>query len=285
MTPLISSLLLLHFGPPDQASARKELVVQVGSQNRTYILHTPSQLAQKKPLPVVIALHGGMGTGASMEAKTGFSTLADREGFLVAYPDGIAGPGGKGSWNVGWVDSYSSRQKTDDVAFLKKLIEVVIEKHHADPQRVYLTGGSNGGMMTHVMAAKYPKLCAAVAVVVASVPLDYEPPKSPVPILFINGDADEEIPFDGGMSRNALVKARQQKPFTPISELVAKWAKANGAVDKPVVSREGSVVTNTYAATKSGAETVFIRLEGTGHGWPARDFVATNAVWEFFKRH
>ncbi len=257
--------------------------MKVGSQSRTSILHVPPQLVQKKLLPVIIALHGGMGTGVSMESKTGFSSLADREGFLVAYPDGIAGPGGKGSWNVGWVDSYSSRQKTDDVAFLKKLVEVLIEKHRVDPERVYLTGGSNGGMMTHVMVAKHPKLFAAVAVVVASVPLDYEPPKTPVPILFINGDADDEVPFEGGMSRNALVRSRQQKPFSSVPELVAKWAKANGAVDPPVVKRQGSVVTTTYKATKSGAETVFIRLEGTGHGWPAREFDATSEVWKFFK--
>lgn len=285
MNPVILSLLLLRNGASDPTSARQNLVVQVGSQDRTSILHVPPQLAQKKLLPVVIALHGGMGTGASMEAKTGFSALADLEGFLVAYPDGIAGPGGKGSWNVGWVDSYSSRHKTDDVAFLKKLVEVVIEKHNADPKRVYLTGGSNGGMMTHVMAAKNPELFAAVAVVVASVPLDFEPPKSPVPILFINGDADEEVPFEGGMSRNALVKARQQKPFISISELVTKWAKANGALDKPAVTKAGIVVTSTYAVTRSGAETVFTRLQGVGHGWPTMEFNATNAVWEFFKRH
>jgi poly(3-hydroxybutyrate) depolymerase len=54
-------------------------------------------------------------------------------------------------------------------------------------------------------------------------------------------------------------------------------------VDPPVVKRQGSVVTSTFKATKSGTETVFIRLEGTGHGWPAREFDATSEVWKFFK--
>jgi polyhydroxybutyrate depolymerase len=54
-------------------------------------------------------------------------------------------------------------------------------------------------------------------------------------------------------------------------------------VDPPVVKRQGSVVTTTYKATKSGVETVLIRLEGTGHGWPKRDFDATSEVWKFFK--
>src|ERR1043165_9494357 len=73
-----------------------------GGVPRTFRGYAPS--AQKGPVPLVMVLHGGGGSGGNMEwlTKRGFNRIADRDGAVIVYPDGI----GK-SWNDGRSDLKS----------------------------------------------------------------------------------------------------------------------------------------------------------------------------------
>ena len=68
---------------------------------RTYRVHVPAGYRDGEPTPLVVVLHGAFSTSVEMEKHTGFSALADREGFAVVYPDGIGILGFLQHWNAG----------------------------------------------------------------------------------------------------------------------------------------------------------------------------------------
>ena len=178
------------------------------------------------PRPAVLVLHGGMGSAERMRRDTGFDTLARREGFIVTYPEGTAFGEGRHAWNTGHLLRRQVRD-ADDIAFLDAVIDRLVAEAGADPARIYVTGGSNGGMMTFVYDAARAEKLAAAAPVVASMFTFDTVPSVPLPILIINGAKDDEVPLEGGMSRNPLVRAAQATAFKPLREVVEFWVKAN----------------------------------------------------------
>jgi polyhydroxybutyrate depolymerase len=244
--------------------------------------------------PVVLVLHGGRGSAELQQAKTGFDDVAVREGFTVVYPEGTEyGTEGYHAWNTG----YLLRDQVvgvDDVAYLDKLIDLLIQDHGADPKRVYLTGGSNGAMMAFVYAVQRPERLAAVAPVVGAMFTFGRKPSVPLPIMMINGAKDNEVPIKGGMSNNPLVRQSQAARFKPLAATVSFWVKANRSARKPVTVVEGTVTTKTYAAKPGGAVTISVVDSASGHGWPGtgpsqegempiQSFDGAEKVWSFFK--
>jgi poly(3-hydroxybutyrate) depolymerase len=135
---------------------------------------------------------------------------------------------------------------------------------------------------------------AAIAPVVASMfSLDTKPATS-LPILIINGQKDEEVPIEGGMSRNPIVRRAQQAPFQAIEEVAKFWISNNKSQLEPSVSVDGTVTTKRYEATEGGAVTEVVIDSAGGHGWPGartrrdgnqpiRAFSGAERVWEFFE--
>jgi polyhydroxybutyrate depolymerase len=137
---------------------------------RTYRLHIPATYNEAQPPPLVLALHGGGGTGENMVRLTGdLNALADAEGFLVAYPDGM-----DKHWNDG--RPLSSRraytENIDDVGFLKALVDRIAQDYAVDPGRIYAMGISNGGMMSYRLACEAPGTFSAIAAVVSSMSVE-----------------------------------------------------------------------------------------------------------------
>lgn len=279
-----------------------------GGLKRTYLLYVPKSL--KKSPPLVVALHGGFGDGRRMEELTrnGFNLLAEREGFLVAYPNGV-----EHHWNDGRakVRYRAQREKVDDVGFLAALIDELAGKFNVDRRRVYVTGASNGGMMSFRLALELSDKIAAVAPVIASLPVEYKDakPPRPVPVLIINGTKDPLMPWAGGEIGASLNLLLRRKLGTVLStpETVRFWVRRNGCVPRPEKTLlpdkapdDGTRVTvETYAGGKSGAEVILCRVAGGGHTWPngkpylperiigkvCRDFNAAEYIWAFFKKH
>ena len=183
-----------------QASARQSTAytVTVGNLNRTYYLYVPSNASKDRPTPLVLMFHGGGGMPAYAEKDSKFSELAEREGFLVAYPQGF-----EKSWNDGRGDSAvaAQRDNIDDVAFVAALIDDIGKRHNVDSKRVYATGISNGAMFSHYLAAKLSAQIAAIAPVVGGMPEPLEKvfnPESAISVLIFNGTADPLVPYQGG---------------------------------------------------------------------------------------
>ena len=115
-------------------------------QKREYIIHIPDDLPPAEDVPVVIALHPLNNTASSFESYTKFSDKADQEGFIVVYPQGIGN-----SWNAGGCCDPAASQDVDDIGFIDALIDTLIEEQPVDAEKVFLTGFSNGGILSYVL--------------------------------------------------------------------------------------------------------------------------------------
>lgn len=274
--------------------------IRVGGLTRTYFLRVPRN-AGPGPAPLVLVFHGGGGNGPGTERLTRFSALADREGFLVAYPEGIGR-----NWYDGreFAGSRAHREHIDDVGFVAALLDAIPRVHPVDPHRVYATGISNGAIFSHYLAARLSSRIAAIAPVVGGIADPPEPwfrPEQPVSVLVIQGTADPLVPYHGGpvaFGRGRIIDT---------DEAVRRWAAADGAAREPV--EEALPAGNrrdhcggartTYAGGRDGSEVALVRLQGGGHTWPGgaqylpamlvgrvcRDFDATALIWDFFRAH
>lgn len=208
---VIAVLVLAAFvrGSPGEARRRWRLetapeglvegTLEHGGRTRSYFLDFGAGEAETKR-PLVVVLHGGQGSARRIAAYARFGDLARREGFVVAYPEAVGR-----NWNDGRdLERYTShREGVDDVGFLETLIDHLIDEHGLDADRVYVTGPSNGGMMTYRLVLEKPRKVAAAAAVIANLPARLAgvyaaATDAPVPLLIVNGSADPLMPHLGG---------------------------------------------------------------------------------------
>jgi polyhydroxybutyrate depolymerase len=256
---------------------------------RTYRLYVPAGLPAGKgkgkgKAPLVIALHAALGSGGVMELLTRLDRVADREKFLVAYPDGLPATGRV--WNAG---DCCNRSAEDDVGFIGRLIDSVVAARGADPARVYVTGISNGAMLAYRLACQRADKIAAIAAVAGS--MTYGPcrPARPVPLMIFHGTADTTVPEAGG----SLPALGMRGAFPSQQEVVRTWSRIDGVRPPARVSYQKGGVT---CRTSDPAMVVYCRVAGGGHTWPggtpvplagptSPDIDAGAAMWDFFAAH
>ncbi len=287
----VLALAMAGCAPARLAATGGEGVLVVDGRTRTYSV-TPGG---RGPAPLVILLHGGGGNGRSVAAASGFADKARAEGFALALPDGTGRLADRYTWNAGGCCAYAMQEGVDDVAFLAALIDRLVADKIADPQRIYLAGMSNGGMLAHRAAARLSGKVAGAGMVVGGMFGGEAPPSGSTPVILFNGVQDQVVPFAGGTSPNALVARSQSSAFMPADYAASYWAKANGCSPTPEVSVGAGVAIWRYAACSSGDDVVFYRLSNAGHAWPGgrssaeapaqptQDINATDVMWDFFK--
>jgi poly(3-hydroxybutyrate) depolymerase len=281
------------FGEPAAKVARRdgEIKVKVKDAERAAIVVNAPPVGELRA--AVVILHGGMGSAEQMRTTSGFDAVARAEGFMAVYAQGTDFGTGRRAWNTGHLLRRQVRD-ADDIAYLDALIDALVRDHGADPARIFMTGGSNGGMMTYVYAVARAERLAGIAPVVASMFTFEKSPAVPLPILIINGGKGNEVPLAGGMSENPLVRNAQSTPYKPVREVVDFWVKANKSTPEGKSTTRGSVTTTTYPAQEGGAVTEFVVDSEGGHGWPGTrsrreenapiaSFKGAERVWEFFK--
>jgi polyhydroxybutyrate depolymerase len=296
------------YAPGGQAGDRHGSIAWDGLE-RTFLLHVPASWNGSRSLPLVIALHGGGGTGEDMAKLTqgGFNALADQEGFIVVYPDGTRfSQSPRTRWNDGRDARYS---QADDVGFLSALIDHLSDTLDIDRSRVYATGISNGAHMAMRLARELSDKVAAVAPVAYAMQMKYASVPAwprPVSVLVMTGTEDPLIPWDGGETPD-LTGERMLGRTLSVPETVRVLSAQDGCPATPEVTMEpdrdpedGTLVRReVYTGCQKGTEVILVAIEGGGHAWPggwqyapaglvgrtSRDIDACRVIWDFFSKH
>ncbi|WP_369213805.1 extracellular catalytic domain type 1 short-chain-length polyhydroxyalkanoate depolymerase [Streptomyces flavofungini] len=272
------------------------LPVTYGGRSYDVLAHLPPAPRAGR-LPLVLNLHGSQSRGSRQLGYSGMRATADREGFVVAVPDGAIPAGDGFSWNVPGVTTGPR----DDVGFLGQVIDTLGTRLCADPARVYVTGYSGGGRMASALACRIPERIAAIAPVAglrAGTPDpadDTRPatascrPPRPVPVAAFHGEQDHTNPYGGGGSPawRYSVPAAQRR-----------WAELNGCSLAPRTEPLTPHVRRvTYGGCRGGADVVLHDITDGGHTWPGspeesagnghtnREISANTSMWAFFQRH
>jgi polyhydroxybutyrate depolymerase len=279
--------------------------IAINGATRTF----SARLADARPAPLVIVLHGNTQTGADMASRTSWPAVAKREHFTVLFPDGL---------NRAWADLRSNEMRsgrtppegTDDVAFIAKLVDKYVADGTADPRRIYVTGLSNGGAMTMTLACKRADLFAAAASVIMNFTDEIAnacQPSRPVPMLVMNGTADPLIPFEGGRGTSRFAV----DGFWSAEKTIAFWRKVNGCEDGDATTadladkdpNDQSTVTLISSRCPAGRDALLYRVNDGGHRMPGgfsdtrfarlvsfifgpqnHDIDGAETIWAFFKR-
>lgn len=242
---------------------------------RRFVLVVPR--AAPRPTPLVIVLHGLMGSPRELERDTGMTEVAEREGFAVVYPEGQGLPR---SWRS------DPRRGDLDVTFIRDLVALLSRAYDFDERRVFAAGMSNGGGMAARLACEASDVVAAVGGVAGAYFLGNCGPLRPVPIIAFHGDADPIVPYEGW------------GPFLPpIEEWAGQWAARNGCnaeAEAEPVAADATVY--RWQDCSDQADVVLYKIADGRHGWPGSSrageylgttdsLYASQLIWDFFAAH
>jgi polyhydroxybutyrate depolymerase len=244
-------------------------------RSRSYIVHVPKTATNAK-LPLIVAVHGGGGEAAGFQEYAGLDSIADREGFLVAYPNGNGVlPRRLLTWNAGDCCGYAMNNKIDDVGFAIAVIDDIAKRIGVDSSRVYATGHSNGAMMSYRLGAERADRIAAIVPVAGAYDMASFAPSRPVAVMHIHSIDDPRALYTGGTGP-PFPGTNVRSAHRSVMEGLEKWRKHNGCADSTTIAErrmhtvEGGEKQSAERIVWRGcrAPVVHWKLTGVGHGWP-----------------
>src|SRR5687768_14377387 len=290
--------------------------LQHGGRRRSYLVHLPpdrlgkgfaAQADTARGRPVVIAFHGGGGEADGFKNYAGLDAVADREGFIVVYPNGTGVlPRRLLTWNAGECCGYAMNQRVDDAGFAIAVLDDLERRTAVDPRRVYATGHSNGAMMAYRLGAERADRIAAIVPVAGGISQERFTPGRRVAVLAIHSADDPRALYEGGVGP-PFPGTDVRSSHRPALEGLEKWRRHNGcaATTRVVENRAGRSGVTAQTATlleldgcAAGARVAHWKLTGVGHLWPGapsrgRDEIsgapttvinAAEEIWRFVSR-
>ena len=285
-----------EIGPPGQ-----KYNMTFNGMERSYLIFTPSSYDPDIPTPLVVGLHGGGSDSEGMQNFSAFNRVGEEEGFLVVYPDAY-----EKNWNDGRnADHPAHIENIDDVGFIRILIANLRQEYNIDISRIYLTGASNGAMMTYRMACEATDLFAAFAPVIGNLPKPLKntcTPSGPAPMIIMNGTDDPLVPYDGGPVTGGN---KDLGKVLSTNDTMNIWINNNGCSstltesltinDKKLDGTELYIY--EYSTDCRNHPVKLYKFDGAGHTWPggaqylsrwmigkvSEEIDATEVIWDFFK--
>ncbi len=275
---------------PDTPPAARTL--RHDGKDRTYLIQVPQRRGQERH-PVILLLHPAVSTAKIVWGQTSLPRIARDNRALLVVPDG---------WNMTWNTHYWKNGGVDDMGFLRRLLEVVVEDDRGDPERLYVTGMSAGAGMTFALALTIGDRLAAIGPVANNLGREElaQPLRltQPLPVVHIMGTADPCVPYTGGRVFGIW-------PVLSADDTIAFWVKHNRCRTEPIIEDLADINTTDHSRVRrfrhtgpGGADVVHYRIEGGGHTWPNgpddplgrrllgetnRDMDAGSVLWEFFR--
>ena len=248
--------------------------------DRYYFIYKPDNLNTNISVPVLFALHGYGSSALSHLTYTNYFPLADRDNFIVIYPQGATTPTLSSHWNVG---GWTSKSTVKDIEFIETIIDLVKSKIQIDETRIYSSGMSNGGYMSYSLACNLSNKIAAIASITGSMtPETYDDcsPDKPISILQIHGLQDFTVPYTGA-------------PFSKtIPEVIEYWVNHNSCSLEPnrLIKYSDLALVNfdTYENCLNNTNVKLILHPEMGHTWPflnTYNISASDEVWNFVSKY
>jgi polyhydroxybutyrate depolymerase len=247
--------------------------ISIGGTTRDYILHVPASYTGDAPTPLVIDWHPLLTNSGFARDGSGYRELSDSEGFIVAWPNGI-----NAAWNVGPCCTVS--RDVDDLGFALQLVDKIKSQGCIDPKRVYATGFSMGGGMSHYLACNAADVFAAVVPAAFDLLIPEEEPCAParpISVLSFRSQNDGIVPYAGGASRppngvNVTIH------FEGAVGTFERWRTLNDCTDAP--SPFGPTGCQHSTACAEGVEVALCTSSNGGHS-----FGDAEMGWDFMTRH
>lgn len=245
--------------------------VAVKGINRTFILYVPKRYDPANKTPLVIDYHGLFGNGAGHMQSSGYKEIADAEGIIVAFPDGI-----DSAWNIGPCCTFS--RDVDEVAFAHAIVAQAQHDLNIDENRIYAAGFSNGGGMAQYLACHAADFFAAIAPSAFDLLQENSPscaPSRPIPVLLTRGLKDNFVSYAGGPSNppNGIPTTIH---FLGAIATFNRWSELNHCADTPVKNASGCEM---HTACAANVEVGLCSIPDGGHT-PGDAKVG----WDFLKR-
>lgn len=291
---IVSGFMMLFVTAQTEVSnSRFYKSIQIEDRRRTYLVNLPPDYAFRNNFSLVIAMHGGGGDAYQFERTSLLTQKANREGFIVVYPEGIF----KNkflkirTWNAGSCCTHAVEANVDDVKFMATLIDTLVSQYKINPRKVYATGHSNGGMMAYRLACELSNKIAAIApngcTMVTTTPCN---PLRPVPVLHMHSVLDENVPYTGGTVLNT------GSPAPALDSVFAVWDNINRCGDTDIL-RDDSLYRHTRWSNcrRNVLIDYYLTMDG-GHGWPggkpggpfsdipSKVINANDLLWSFFQQ-
>jgi len=263
-------------------------------RERSYLLYVPTSVDWDKPVPLILVFHGGTGNGKSARVMSGFNEVADRHGFIVAYPDGTGHLSDDIilTWNGGECCGYAQKNNVDDVGFARAVVAHVQSQVNIDSKRIYATGMSNGGILSQRLACEASDLFAAIAPVAGTLNFPNCDPSEPLSVIEFHGTADLHLPYAGGVGAESLAGV----DFASVTESIQFWVAANHCEIEPQSESFADIQHETWNCP-GNVNVELYAIIGGGHAWPGgrggwpgadqptQSISASQLIWDFFAVH
>jgi polyhydroxybutyrate depolymerase len=275
--------------------------VNHGGLRRYYMVHVPKSYNGLK-VPLLFAIHGGGGDMAYMARDEFYGQISksEEQGHIVVFPNGYSNfaSGKLATWNAGNCCGQARDKQIDDVGFFRLMVDNLAKQLAIDPARIYSTGMSNGGMMSHRLACEMSDVFTAIAAVAGTDgTLDCKP-KHPVSILHIHAKDDDHVLYGGGAGQDAFRDLQTVANFVSVPNTIAHWVKRNQCNPNPQRVKEvAGGHCDLYTGCAAGVQVKLCVTDTGGHSWPggskpggvkkkgptSKAISATDEMWDFFR--
>jgi polyhydroxybutyrate depolymerase len=227
--------------------------VKANDTIRQFTLYASSKINETEKVPLLLNFHGYGMTAIEHMLYTKTNELAENEGFIVVYPQGI-----NNDWNVGFEQDYDTG--TNDVAFIKVLIEKLIKNYPIDKNNIYATGLSRGGFFIQRLVAELPGQIKGFVSVGAPMPIEVKnrmQSNEPVKVMYVHGTSDNIVAING-----------KKDAYLSVDQCISYWKVRNKEQEKTNIVTINKLDDETTVAIKNNGTVTEILIENGGHTWP-----------------
>lgn len=283
------------FGCTGKTGKSGDLTLAFTSNNlpRGSLMHVPSSYDPTKGTMLVVNYHGFTSDALQQIVLSRMNASADKHGYIVAYPQGVAR-----SWNAGSCCGTAWTDSVDDVQFTRDLLALITKDWCIDPKRIYATGFSNGGFLSHRLACEMADVFAAVAPVSGVLGVDAKEcnPSRPMPIIDFHGTSDPIVPYNGG-TPIVPIDLGPILAFRSVADSMSIWRQKDGCLGQgTIIYQKGDATCTSWGSCSAGVEVVHCKIDDGGHTWPggvpipfvgktSTDISATESMYNFFTAH